>query len=364
MTILLSLLYIVVGFVLLIWSAKKFIDGSSGLAYCLGVPELIIGILIVGFGTSAPEMLVSLLAAMDNSPGLALGNAWGSNICNISLILGVTALLTPVVVSRSLLKKEYPLLLFVVILPLYFVYDGDISRTESLVLLLIIAGFIVHTTLDGVRKSREEKKRKSMVAAVESANLSVDNQNSVSDSGNEEDEIPKNLGLGKSSLMALMGLVVMVASSKLIVLGAVDIATILKINDIVIGLTVVAVGTSLPELAASVVAARKGCDELAVGNIIGSNIFNSTAVIGIAGVVAPFSVDKMVMVRDGGITLFLTLSLIIFSISFRSGTVKLGRFHGVFWLTVYVAYTSLLVYTALNGDNPPEWLAFLKGEWL
>ena len=138
MTILLSLLYIVVGFVLLIWSAKKFIDGSSGLAYCLGVPELIIGILIVGFGTSAPEMLVSLLAAMDNSPGLALGNAWGSNICNISLILGVTALLTPVVVSRSLLKKEYPLLLFVVILPLYFVYDGDISRTESLVLLLIM----------------------------------------------------------------------------------------------------------------------------------------------------------------------------------------------------------------------------------
>ena len=101
-----------------------------------------------------------------------------------------------------------------------------------------------------------------------------------------------------------------------------------------------------------------------MGNIIGSNIFNSTAVIGIAGVVAPFSVDKMALVRDGGITLFLTLSLIIFSISFRSGTVKLGRFHGVFWLTVYVAYTSLLVYTALNGDNPPEWLAFLKGEWL
>lgn len=346
-----ALLCVVIGFAVLIYSAQKFVDGASGLALCLGVPEILIGILIIGFGTSAPEMLVSVFSALDGSPALALGNSWGSNICNISLILGVTTLLTPVIVKRNLQKKEYPLLLLTVIIPLVFAADGSISRTESAFLLVFISLFVAYTVFEGLRARKQSK-------AVKNG---TDSQSADEELQIEEcSEEARSLGPVRSAVYTVAGLIFMVVSSKIIVYGAVDIAKLLEISEVVIGLTVVAIGTSLPELTASIIAARKGSNELAVGNIIGSNIFNNTAVLGLAGVIMPYSVDKIVLYRDGGFCLLLTLSLIIFSLSLKSDKARLGRRIGAFWLTAYVLYTALLIYMSLNGNRLPEFLSFLN----
>lgn len=346
-----ALLCVVIGFAVLIYSAQKFVDGASGLALCLGVPEILIGILIIGFGTSAPEMLVSVFSALDGSPSLALGNSWGSNICNIALILGVTALLTPVIVKRNLQKKEYPLLLLTVIIPLVFAADGCISRSESAFLLVFISLFVAYTVFEGLKARRQSR------AVKNGADSEVADEDLQIEECSEES---RRLGPVRSAVYTLAGLIFMVLSSKIIVYGAVDIAKLLEISEVVIGLTVVAIGTSLPELTASVIAAGKGSNELAVGNIIGSNIFNNTAVLGLAGVIMPYSVDSIVLYRDGGFCLLLTLSLIIFSISLKSDKARLGRRIGAFWITSYVLYTALLIYMSLNGNRLPEFLAFLN----
>ena len=340
MSVIFDLLYVVAGFIVLIYSAQKFVDGASGLALCLGVPEILIGILIIGFGTSAPEMLVSVFSALDNSPALALGNAWGSNICNIALVLGFTALICPVLVKRSLQKKEFPLLLLTVLVPLFFAWDGRISQGESAILLVFISLFVMYTVYEGLRA---RKLSKSAQAAEEESDVQIEECSAEA----------RALGPLKSSLYTLFGLLFMVLSSKLIVYGAVGIAHVLEISEVVIGLTVVAVGTSLPELTASVVAARKGSNELALGNIIGSNIFNNTAVLGLAGVIMPYDVDSIVLYRDGGFCLILTLSLIIFSLNLKSGEATLGRKSGLFWVSLYVMYVMLLVYMTLNNNRLP-----------
>ncbi|MBQ5565419.1 MAG: calcium/sodium antiporter, partial [Clostridia bacterium] len=304
-----------------------------------------------GFGTSAPEMLVSVFSALDGSPSLALGNSWGSNICNISLILGVTALLTPVIVKRNLQKKEYPLLLLTVIIPLVFAADGIISRTESAFLLVFISLFVAYTVFEGLRARKQSK-------AVKNG---TDSQSADEELQIEEcSEEARNLGPLKSSLYTFFGLVLMVVSSKVIVFGAVEIAKVLEISEVIIGLTVVAVGTSLPELTASVIAARKGNNELAVGNIIGSNIFNNTAVLGLAGVILPYDVDRIELVRDGGFCLFLTMSLLLFSMRLRTKEARLGRRIGAFWVTTYIAYMALLVYMTMHHNSLPEFLSFIS----
>lgn len=349
MSILISLLFVVAGFAALVYSADKFIDGASGLAHCMGVPELLIGILIVGFGTSAPEIVVSVLSALEHSPDLALGNALGSNICNISLILGCAALAAPMFPDRSLHRSEYPLLLASVLITLALGYDGGISRAESWFLLLLIAAFVLRAVRSGYlsRKNRPD-------AAAEPA------------PGAGAPGAAKRPGPGKSSLLTAGGLVFMVLSSKLVVDGAVGVAAAFGVSEVVIGLTIVAAGTSLPELTASVIAARRGSSGIAIGNIIGSNIFNNTAVIGAAGVIEPYVVGKTVLVRDGGFSLLLTLSLILFSVSFGRGAARIGRAHGLLWVGSYAAYVALLVATARRGAAVlPEPLAyFLGGAWL
>lgn len=328
----LPIVAVIAGLALLVWSADKFVDGAVGVAKFCGMSSLLIGMVVVGFGTSAPEMVVSALSALQGNPELALGNAYGSNIANIALILGVTAIIIPVVVKKIALRRDLPILLAVSGLAFYQLHDGAISRMDAVVLLAVFAGIMLFNILS-----------ERAIAKKASAE-------------NPVDAVPpdsaKKTSLSKSILWLVLGLVLLVASSRMLVWGAVEIARSLGVSDLLIGLTIVAVGTSLPELASSIMAARKGEDDLAVGNILGSNLFNTMAVVGIAGVIAPMdSVDKSVFVRDLPLMLGLTALLFIFGIPFRKlkgGVGRINRFEGIFFVAVYVGYLYLLASQAAN----------------
>lgn len=328
----LSIVAVIAGLALLVWSADKFVDGAVGVARFCGMSSLLIGMVVVGFGTSAPEMVVSALSALQGNPELALGNAYGSNIANIALILGVTAIIIPVVVKKIALRRDLPILLAVSVLAFYQLHDGAISRMDAVVLLAVFVGIMLFNILS----ERTIAKKAAAENPVDAA----------------QPDSAKKSSLSKSVLWLVLGLVLLVASSRMLVWGAVEIARSLGVSDLLIGLTIVAVGTSLPELASSIMAARKGEDDLAVGNILGSNLFNTMAVVGIAGVIAPMdSVDKSVFTRDLPLMLGLTALLFIFGIPFRKlkgGVGRINRFEGIFFVAVYVGYLYLLASQVAN----------------
>ena len=317
----LAVLAIVVGLGLLVWSADRFVEGSASTARYFGMPPLLVGMVIVGMGTSAPEMTVSVLAASQGSPGIALGNAYGSNITNIALILGLTALISPIIVHSQVVRKELPILMAVTLLAAWQLWDGDISRMDAIVLLLVFVALMAWTIWQGMRSKRD-----SLGQEIE-AELS-------------EHEMPIRHAL----MWTVIGLVVLIISSRLLVWGAVDIAQSLGVSDMIIGLTIVAIGTSLPELASSVIAARKGEHDIALGNIIGSNLFNTLAVVGLAGVIHPMAVDAEVFSRDILVMIGLTFLLFVMAYAFnkkRSG--RINRVEGGFLILCYVSYTSYLI---------------------
>jgi cation:H+ antiporter len=317
----LAVLAIVVGLGLLVWSADRFVEGSASTARYFGMPPLLVGMVIVGMGTSAPEMTVSVLAASQGSPGIALGNAYGSNITNIALILGLTALISPIIVHSQVVRKELPILMGVTLLAAWQLWDGDISRMDAIVLLLVFVALMAWTIWQGMRSKRD-----SLGQEIE-AELS-------------EHEMPIRHAL----MWTVIGLVVLIISSRLLVWGAVDIAQSLGVSDMIIGLTIVAIGTSLPELASSVIAARKGEHDIALGNIIGSNLFNTLAVVGLAGVIHPMAVDAEVFSRDILVMIGLTFLLFVMAYAFnkkRSG--RINRVEGGFLILCYVSYTSYLI---------------------
>jgi cation:H+ antiporter len=317
----LAVLAIVVGLGLLVWSADRFVEGAASTARYFGMPPLLVGMVIVGMGTSAPEMTVSVLAASQGSPGIALGNAYGSNITNIALILGLTALISPIIVHSQVVRKELPILMGVTLLAAWQLWDGDISRMDAIVLLLVFVALMAWTIWQGMRSKRD-----SLGQEIE-AELS-------------EHEMPIRHAL----MWTVIGLVVLIISSRLLVWGAVDIAQSLGVSDMIIGLTIVAIGTSLPELASSVIAARKGEHDIALGNIIGSNLFNTLAVVGLAGVIHPMAVDAEVFSRDILVMIGLTFLLFVMAYAFnkkRSG--RINRVEGGFLILCYVSYTSYLI---------------------
>lgn len=311
------------GLIVLVWSADLFVDGAASTAGYLGMPPLLIGMVVVGFGTSAPEMLVSALASFQGNPGIALGNAYGSNITNIALILGITALICPIVVSSSILRKELPMLSIVTGLAAWQLWDGEISRLDGLILLLVFALVMVWSVIQGIRN-------KSDVLAAEL------------NEGGEDQAFP----VGRSVLRLIVGLALLIASSRALVWGAVEIAQSFGVSDLIIGLTIVAVGTSLPELASSIAAARKGRHEIALGNVLGSNLFNTLAVVGIAGVIHPMSVGPEVLSRDVAVMGSLTLSLFVMGYGFGS-VGRINRLEGIVLLLCYVGYTVYLISTVL-----------------
>ena len=317
---LLPLTAIVLGFAVVIWSADRFIAGASGLARNLGVSPLVIGLTIVGFGTSAPEMLISVFSALEDSPGLAIGNALGSNITNIALILGATALVTPLAVHSQTLRRELPLLILISLGAFGLLLDGTLSLWDGILLLvglMIVMGWIIRTALSA-------RPSDPMQAEFES-------------------EVPV-MPTGKALFWLVIGLVLLLLSSRIAVWGAVEIAQALGVSDLIIGLTIVAIGTSLPELAASVVSAIKGQADIAIGNVIGSNMFNLLGVLALPGILAPSVVDPDVLSRDYPIMLGLTVTLFVMAFGFR-GPGRINRLEGGLLLSAFIAYQTLLFFS-------------------
>lgn len=322
---LLASLYIFVGFILLVWSADKFVDGAAATARHLGMPSLLIGMVIIGFGTSAPEMVVSAMAAADGSPNLALGNAYGSNIVNTGLVLGVTALVAPIIVHSNIVKKELPILLLITIFSGITLLNDEISYIESV---LLLGGFF---TLIGWSVFSALRTRK----------------DALEDETEQELQLHE-MTLAKAVMWLVIGLALLIISSRILVWGAVDIATYLGVSDLVIGLTVVAIGTSLPELAASVIAARKGEHDIAIGNVVGSNMFNLLAVVGIAGIITPISnLDPQILSRDWATMFGLTVALFLMAYGFGKQA-QISRVKGLILLAAYLAYNMYLVMSVVS----------------
>ncbi len=322
---LLSLCALVVGLALLVWSADRFIDGAAASARHFGMPPLLIGMLVVGFGTSLPEMVVSAIAAWQDNPGLALGNAYGSNITNIALILGVTALVAPIAVNSSIIRKELPLLMFISVMSGLLLWDDRLTWLEGCLLLAGFFGLIAWSIFSAIRSHDDPLEQEMQAELAEHPDMS----------------------LKIAMLWTLAGLFLLVVSSRLLVWGAVSIAQSLGVSDLIIGLTIVALGTSLPELASSVVAARKDEHDIALGNIIGSNMFNLLAVVGIAAVISPTNISPELLSRDWLIMMVLTLLLFAMCYGFRAKG-RINRWEGALLLLAYLGYTGWLVYSALS----------------
>ncbi|SFH44043.1 calcium/sodium antiporter [Modicisalibacter xianhensis] len=322
---LMAIAAIVVGLIILVWSADRFVDGAAATANHLGVPTLLIGMLVIGFGTSAPELMVSALAAGQGNPGLALGNAYGSNITNIGLILGFVALMSPLAVHSQVLKQELPLLGLVTLISAWFLLDGEISRLDAtilIVLLLVVMGFSIWRARQG---------------------------NGDALGMNTEQDISENaMSLKAGVIWTLVGLALLIVSSRMLVWGAVYIAQTFGVSDLIIGLTVVAVGTSLPELASSISAVRKNEHDLVLGNVVGSNLFNTLGVVGLAGVIAPISSVSEALYRDWPVMAALTLAVVIFGIGWR-GQGRINRFEAAALLMAYLVYTGYLIYTVISA---------------
>lgn len=316
-----TLAYIAVigSLLLLVWSADRFVEGSAASARHFGMPPLLIGMLIVGFGTSAPEMVVSALAAVQGNPSLAFGNAYGSNITNIALILGLTALISPIAVHSNVLRKELPILLAVTGFVAFQLWDGELTRVDAWGLLAIFAGLITWSVFQGFRQ-RTDALGEDIVKELDAH------------------PIP----LKKALLWLVTGLVLLIISSRILVWGAVSIAQGYGVSDLIIGLTIVALGTSLPELASSVIAARKGEHDIALGNILGSNLFNTLAVVGIAAAIHPTTVAPEILSRDILIMAALTVLLFIFCYGFRRPG-RINRLEGMALLVSYLGYNAYLV---------------------
>ncbi|MFT5706614.1 MAG: cation:H+ antiporter [Oceanospirillaceae bacterium] len=307
---------LVIGLIVLVWSADKFILGAAGSAKNFGMSPLLIGLTIVAFGTSAPEILVAIVATMDDSGTLAIGNALGSNIANIALVLGVTALIAPLPVKKSVRKKELPLMILVTVIAGAVLYNYTLDTLDSVMLFgaLVICLVIFSRT-----------------------------QNDDVDS--DDEEIP-DVATGTGIFWLIIGLALLIASSKAIVWGATDIAQALGVSDLVVGLTIVAIGTSLPELAASITSALKGHHDIAIGGVVGSNIFNLGAVLAIPGLVTPISFASEIFSRDYLFMLALSVLLLIFCFTRKTAAIK--RPEGVFLLALYSGYMAFLYFSSVS----------------
>lgn len=318
---LVSCLFILIGFALLIYGADVFVDGASNIARQLGMPPLIIGLTVVGFATSAPEIIVGSVSALQGKTAIAIGNALGSNITNIGLVLGLSVLIFPITIASSTIKKEYALMSVAILIGLGLMFDGYLSRIDGVILLstlIVSISWIV------------------WIAKQSSASDPI-----VSEFIHEfSDEAGKPDALGKAIFKLLIGLIILLLGAELLVRGAVSIAEFFGVPDLVIGLTIVAIGTSLPELAASIISLKKNEADIAVGNIIGSNMFNMLAVLGIPALINPDHFASEVLNRD--FPAMITLSLLLGIMIFASSKGKLTRPEGAGLLFCFIGYQYIL----------------------
>ncbi|MBE0469324.1 MAG: calcium/sodium antiporter [Methyloprofundus sp.] len=310
---LIDFIALALGLVVLVFAADWFVEGTSSIARNLGVSPLLIGLTIVGLGTSAPEILVSALASMQGNSGLAIGNVIGSNIANIGLVLGGTALIAPLAFHSGLLKRELPVLMVISIFCYVLALDG-LALVDGVLMLLVLAAFLCWL----IRTALVERKHD--ILAQEMAA-----------------EIPKSMSNSKAWMYFAVGLVGLFISSKVLVWAAVNIAQAMGVSDLVIGLTIVALGTSLPELAASIGSVLKGEDDLAVGNVIGSNVYNLLAVYSLPALIAPGPVDPNVISRDFPVLLGMTGVLFILGVGLSKAG-NINRWEGTVLLSAYLFY--------------------------
>ena len=316
-----QLTLLVLGFVALIWSADKFLSGAAATATNMGVSKMMIGLTVVSVGTSAPEIVVASMAALDGNSLLAVGNAIGSNIANIGLVLGITAIITPLPFSANVLRKELPWLLGATFLAVILLFDRRLDFVDGIILLLGLTYILWQ-----------------LMASQSDPEYSTE---AISD---ELDGLPEMTNR-QSIIWLTVGLIVLLISAQVLVYAATNIATTLGVSDLIIGLTVVAVGTSLPELAATVGSAIKGQPDIAIGNIVGSNILNILAVLAVPGLIHATDIDYAALWRDSGMMLALTLMLALFAYGLNSRAV-ITRFEGSVMLMAWIGYNLLLIQQA------------------
>jgi cation:H+ antiporter len=319
---------IVGGFILLVWGADRLVAGASATARNLGVSPLIIGLTIVAFGTSAPELVVSAVAASRGNPGLAVGNAIGSNIANIGLILGITAIVYPLRVESETLKREYPLLMLIMIGSFIMAADLNYSRTEGWLLLTGLAALVIWMVQYGMRRGPGDPLAEEFAA-----------------------EIPSDMPSRVAVTWMIVGLIILPLSSRFLVEGAITIAREMQVSEAVIGLTIVAFGTSLPELAAALTSALREEDDLAIGNIIGSNMFNILGVLGIAATIRPVAVEELMLRQDFPVMFLLTVLLFFMAYGIH-GPGRISRKSGILLLTIYSTYQVMIWMTATRVVAP------------
>jgi cation:H+ antiporter len=328
----LSIVFVLGGFAVLAWSANAFVDGASAVAKAFGVSPFIIGMVIIGFGTSAPELCVSALSGAYGHSDLSLGNAYGSCVFNIAVILGVAALIKPLVVKPSVVFVSVPALVAIALLSCFLVTQGNgFSRGDGAILLAVFFVLLpLYCWFD-----QSQKKDESVGAPGARARRT----------GEASGE--RAVSLWKAWLLLVLGLVFLVGSSHVLVWGSVDLARRMGVSELLIGLTIIAVGTSLPELASAVVSARKGEHEFVLGNIVGSNFFNTLAVVGLAGTISPFkNISPYLFSRDLPMMVFLSALIAVFGFNFRKPREPkaIGRVAGAFWLLLFAAYTGLMLW--------------------
>ena len=316
-----NLLLMAFGFAALIWSADKFLTGAAATATNLGVSNIVIGLTVVSLGTSAPEIIVALIAAIEGNAVLAIGNAIGSNIANIGLVLGITAIVMPLPFSQSVRRRELPWLLGATVLAIILLFDRKLGMLDGILLLTGLA-YILWQLL---RSEREAADGESLLAS-------------------ELDELPQ-MRQAAALFWLFVGLIVLLAAAQLLVYAATEIALALGISSMIIGLTIVAIGTSLPELAATVGSALKGQPDIAIGNIVGSNILNILAVLAVPGLITSTELDFSALWRDSGMMLALTLMLALFAYGLNSRAV-ITRFEGTVMLLAWIGYNMLLAQQA------------------
>jgi len=314
------------GLMVLVWSADRFVEGAAFTARYLGISALVIGMVIVGFGTSAPELIVSGFSSYSGNSGIALGNAYGSNITNIGLILGVTAMIKPITVHSRMVRREIPVLLGATAIAVLQLLDLHVSRTDAVILGFVFLGGMIWTF-------------------QKSSNTGMD---SLSEELEQElDAAPKSL---RTSIISLIvGLMLLIGSSRLLVWGAVEIAQGFGVSDLIIGLTIVAVGTSLPEFASSLAAVRKGEHDIALGNVVGSNLFNTLAVVGLAGLIRPMQAGAEVLYRDLVVMILFTTALFLMAFGVRGKQGRINRLEGGFLFASYLVYVGFLIWQIAEG---------------
>ncbi len=309
---------VLVGFFLLIWSADLLVDNASELAGNLGISTFLVGIVVVGFGTSAPELFVSAMASLEGKGNLALGNALGSNITNIGMVLGCAALVRTLPVSRSTATRDLPIVLLAGVLAILLILDGLLSFLDGILMLGVLIGYLVWS-------STTQQNQQSTPSASDPAANAVNSDNKKS--------------TAFYAVLTIFSIVILMVASKILVTGAVTIAEYFGVGELIIGLTIVAIGTSLPELAAAIAAARKGVHEMIIGNIIGSNVFNTLGVLGLTGALQATEIDTSALWRDFPVMFAFTILMLIFALT--KG--RFGRTQGAILLTGYLAYIGYLI---------------------